>query len=121
MKNNKGFTLVELLAVLTIVVIILLIALPSIYSSVERNRSKSDAQMWKIVEDAAVIYVDLYKGKFDYTKFKNGNCVISTYKLYEMNLTEKTIELSDGKTADLSNYCFRKDFKITNTCTKAAC
>ena len=36
--NNKGFTLIELLAVLVILVVIMSIAIPSITSSVERNK-----------------------------------------------------------------------------------
>ncbi len=38
MKNNKGFTLVELLATITILGIIMLIAVPNIMGTVERNK-----------------------------------------------------------------------------------
>ena len=38
MKNNKGFTLVELLATITILGIIMLIAVPNILGTVERNK-----------------------------------------------------------------------------------
>ena len=40
--NNKGFTLIELLAVLAVMITILLIAIPSISSSIERNKDKFD-------------------------------------------------------------------------------
>lgn len=44
--NNKGFTLVELLAVITILSILMLIAVPNIVGAVKRSRDKT------FVEDA---------------------------------------------------------------------
>ena len=38
MKNEKGFTLVELLATVSILGIIMLIAVPNILGTVERNK-----------------------------------------------------------------------------------
>ena len=40
--NNKGFTLVEILAVLIILVAIMAVAITSITSSVERSKSKQN-------------------------------------------------------------------------------
>lgn len=41
MKNNKGFTLVEVLATVTIMAILMLIAVPSIVNLIEKNKEKS--------------------------------------------------------------------------------
>ena len=54
--NNKGFTLVELLAVLVILIAIMSIAIPSISSSLERSKSKQDTAKQKILESAAELY-----------------------------------------------------------------
>ena len=55
--NNKGFTLVELLAVLVILVAIMGIAIPTISSSLERTKSKQNDARKEIIESAAEQYV----------------------------------------------------------------
>ncbi len=80
--NNKGFTLVELLAVLVILVAIMSIAIPTINSSLERSkasqneqrkkeRSKAsqNEQRKKLLESAAELYVADNKNNID------KNCV----------------------------------------------
>ena len=50
--NNKGFTLIELLTVMIILVTILLIAIPSITSSLSRSEDKQlEAQKAAIVSE----------------------------------------------------------------------
>lgn len=55
--NNKGFTLVELLAVLVILIAITSIAIPSISAALERNKARQDADRIKVLENAAQLYV----------------------------------------------------------------
>jgi len=59
--NNKGFTLVEVLAVLVILSIIMAIAIPSITSSLERSKEKQDESKYKMLESFAEIYVADHK------------------------------------------------------------
>lgn len=47
MKNSKGFTLVELLAVITILAIIMLVAIPNVISIADRNKKESYIQAAK--------------------------------------------------------------------------
>lgn len=61
--NNKGFTLVELLAVLVILIAIMSIAIPSISSSLERSKDKQNEAKIKILESAAELYVTDHKNK----------------------------------------------------------
>lgn len=84
--NNKGFSLVELLAVLVILITILTIAIPSITSSVERNKDKLYQKKKDLIEAQAETYVNLYKNKIDYDGFMNGNCTIDINKLKEVGL-----------------------------------
>ena len=59
--NKKGFTLVELLAVIVILAVIMSIAIPSITSSIERSKDKQKTQIIKLIESAGELYVDKHK------------------------------------------------------------
>lgn len=58
MKNKKGFTLVELLAVITIMCIILLIAFPSTVKLIEQNNQKKYQYYYELIENAAIAYAN---------------------------------------------------------------
>lgn len=98
--NNKGFTLIELLTVMVILVTILLIAIPSITSSLSRSEDKQlEAQKAAIVSDAIINM----KGKdfADYSAFRNGSCVLSVESLYNKGyITEKTAKDEDDNFID---------------------
>lgn len=51
--NNKGFTLVELLAVVVILIIIMLVAIPNMSSSIERRNQKNEAKMKEVIISAS--------------------------------------------------------------------
>lgn len=97
-KDNKGFTIVELLAVLVILITILLIALPSITSTVERNKENMLNKKYDMFEASAETYVSLYKNKINYSSFINGNCVINLNDLVSKGLlTNEDLKDSNGK------------------------
>lgn len=96
-KNNKGFTLVELLAVLVVLITILLIAIPSITSSVERNKNKMLEKKYDIIEAAAETYVNLYKNKINYNSFIQGNCSIDISKIKGVGLLTEEDLTNDNK------------------------
>ena len=50
--NNKGFTLVELLGVIIILMAILYLAIPSLTSSVERSKRKQFEQKKELIISA---------------------------------------------------------------------
>lgn len=79
--NNKGFTLVELLGVLAVLMAIILVAIPSISSSLERNKNKVDEQKREIILSAAEIYVNKHKKEFEYNSFLLGKCGIPVSKI----------------------------------------
>ena len=56
-KRQRGFTLIELIAVLVILTIIRSIAIPSISASIERSKEKQRNAKIKIMESAAEIYI----------------------------------------------------------------
>ena len=75
--NNKGFTLVELLAVIAILIIIMMIALPNISSSIERTKSKQDAAVIKVIKTAGNLYVSDHKNNITETYCLNVSTLIS--------------------------------------------
>ena len=110
--NNKGFTLVELLAVLVVLTTILLIAIPSITSSVERNKEKIRNKKINIIENAGYQYAKKYKNVIpEYNEFINGSCYIDINDIKNVGL----ISDEDRKDADdniISGYLSCKNDNI---------
>ena len=59
--NRKGFTLVELLAVLVILGMVMVIALPAITSSMQRTKKKQNDSRIKLLLSSAEVYVNDHK------------------------------------------------------------
>lgn len=58
-KNNKGFTLVELLAVIVVLAIIMVIATQQINKTINRSRAKSFNEAFNIVvENTRILFVE---------------------------------------------------------------
>ena len=72
--DNKGFTLVELLAVLVILVAIMGIAIPSISSSLERTKDKQNDARLEIIKSAAEMYVTDHKNAVYGNLDEQGKC-----------------------------------------------
>ena len=89
--NNKGFTLVELLAVLVIMIAIASIAIPTINSSLEWSKNNQNEKRKKILESAAELYVSEHKNSFDGTCIKIGTLVSEGY------IDEEASKDADGK------------------------
>ena len=56
--NKKGFTLIELMVVIAILVVIMGIALPNITSSIERSKQKQKNSKIELITSAAELYFD---------------------------------------------------------------
>lgn len=62
-KNQKGLTLIELLAVLVIVGIIAAIAIPAIGGTINNAKTKADKASEQLIEEAALRYLVDHDGK----------------------------------------------------------
>ena len=121
--NNKGFTLVEVLAVLVILVVIMSIAIPNISSSLERSKSKQDDARKKILISAAELYVADNKNTVYNNLDGDGEYRISLDKLVENGyVTEDQVKDSSGDDfkEDIifikpSTFCFEDDAKCLGT------
>lgn len=112
--NNKGFTLVELLAVLVILTAIMGIAIPSISSSLERSKDKQNESRYKILESAAELYVTDYKNTI-YKQFGSDNtCYI---EINELNNYLTADEMKDADGNEITGYII---FTRAHTTTNAS-
>ncbi len=91
--NKKGFTLIELLAVLVILITITLIAIPSITSSLERNKEKQ----YKAKVELIISYAELYAS--DKKININTLCITTDTLLEEGYTTRKELKHPKDETA----------------------
>ncbi len=84
--NNKGFTLVELIAVLAVMLTILLIAIPSISSTIDRNKENLSSKSIDIIKAANEIYVSTYLKKDIKTSYNNGTCYVKITDLINKDI-----------------------------------
>ncbi len=99
--NNKGFTLVELLAVLVILVAIMSIAIPSISSSLERSKSRQEESKKRILESAAELYVTDHRNNIN-----KDTCTIKLETLLDENYIDK--DAAEGPNGeDLKDNCVK--------------
>lgn len=101
--NNKGFTLVELLGVIVVLLAIMLVAIPSIASTYEKNKNKIDDQKKQNIISAAEIYASVHlksNNVAGYNNFLDGSCGISLKDILDEDLITKN-ELKDSKGSDL--------------------
>lgn len=87
--NNKGLTLIELIAAIAVMLIILLISVPSLSAIIERNKGVQDKKNIEILNSAVELYLDMYKTKINrYDDFTTGNCQMPISELKNKDLLE---------------------------------
>ena len=73
--NRKGFTLVELLAVILVIALIATFALPQILTQFSNNSEELSERQIQMIEEAGLVYVELnnddYAGKTSCVELKN--------------------------------------------------
>lgn len=95
--NNKGFTLIEVLAVIVLLAVIMAIALPNITGSLDRQSCKMVKSRAKLIESAAQFYVsDNRTGVKNNLDSTEHWCKISTDKLIETKDIVQS-DLGEGK------------------------
>ncbi|MBQ6495034.1 MAG: type II secretion system protein [Bacilli bacterium] len=109
--NNKGFTLVELIAVLVILISVMMVTIPAVNSSLEKNKDKQLESTKKLLENASEFYVTNNKDRID---FDNTSCYIDINDLvYEQYVDKDAIKNPDGEILEgnvvfyISDYSFR--------------
>lgn len=114
--NNNGFTLVELLAVIVILLIIMGIAIPSITSALSRSEEKQIKAKKELI--LSEVEIRLSKKDGFYGLLKEGSCYLTIDKLKELGwITESMAEDNDGNSITIYVYydTTAKKFKYINT------
>ena len=98
--NRKGFTLVELLAVVVILLAISVIAVSSIGAAIERNKVKQNNAKIAVIESYAKLYYDQHKNSIT-----NGKIELS-----QLELTHS--EIVDANGDEFCGYVSVSNFKF---------
>lgn len=61
MKNNKAFTLIELIATIVIIALIFFVAFPSVYKLMRNNTKTEYENYYNVAKEAAYVYADTQK------------------------------------------------------------
>lgn len=86
--NKKGFTLVELLAVVVILLAISVVAVTSISAAIERSKEKQNDAKIEIIISYAKLYYDEHKNSLN----RNSGCI----ELDKLKLSDAEIIDADG-------------------------
>ena len=100
--NKKGFTLTELMAVITLLALIAIIAFPPLLKQIKGTKSKIDEATENLIITGAVNYVDENKNNFPKVS-GNTYCVI-LQTLVDNNKISKDLVDSKGNKLDLTQY-----------------
>lgn len=75
--KKKGFTLVELLAVIALLALIIVIAVPSVMGVVDKLNGSMIDKKYELIEEAGVLYGTDFKMSVIYSnkKYDNFNCI----------------------------------------------
>lgn len=108
MKNNKGFTLVELLAVIVIISLLMIIAVPSSIAISNKINEKLLTEKLKMTEKAAILWAQdnkkcfLTAGCSEYPSTLDTACVVNTTSktcnmTFEILAVNKYLQYDEGK------------------------
>ena len=97
MKNNKGFTLTELVAVLVILVLLMTMAYPNVANLANTAKSNYDNATKIIIRSAASMYVNNNKEKVDEKIQSDGEYCVPIGSLIAYEYLDSEIHDSEGK------------------------
>ena len=103
-KNKKGFTLVEMLAAIGILLLITILTYPSFNKLNKKTEEKFDYSIKTIVENAAKLYVDNNKELIDEKiTSNNGKYCLPVATLSSYDYLDTPIKKSDGENLNLKS------------------
>lgn len=117
-KNKKGFTLVELLAVIVVLAIIITVASSSVFAIINHIKKETSEEMRKSLGDIAITYVldnfHLQKCSETFSKevFEQGNIAhLSSNGTCAKKITVDTL-VKEGLFEDQKNFCKMTEFVV---------
>lgn len=80
--NKKGYTLVEIIAVIVIIALITTIVILNFDTSIGKNNNKKEEAFINDLEKAACVYIDLKENTaFKNTCYSSGTCTVTVGQL----------------------------------------
>lgn len=100
MKENKGFTLAEVIGVVMLVGILCLISFPSIITQIQNKEKDLDQATKQIIYGAVELYVDTHSN--EYPKVEGKSYCISLQQLIDADYLEEPFKDASGKEIPLT-------------------
>lgn len=108
MKNKRGFTLVELLAVVTLLAAIILVSVPSIINVLRKSEEKDYKEFESAIKRAAELYVERNRDLYPELNNVGGTVNISTNTLITEEYLKQDLENPNDNTP-VTNYYVKID------------
>jgi len=114
--NKKGFTLVELMAVIAIMIFIGLIVTPEVFDIINDNRNKGYLEIERRLEEAAAKYITN-----EYIDSSVDSIIITKEELINKGYIKEVYDLKDNSVCDASIYAYNlnsvAEFNSILTCS----
>ena len=107
--NNKGFTLVEMLAVIVILIAIMAVAIPTISGSLKKNKFNQNERYKRLIEEAASMYVTDNKELVFSNVINNNLCYIDVTDIRDNNYLDDAIFKDTNGNLLLDYVIFNRD------------
>jgi len=109
MKNNKGFTLIEIIAVIVLIAVISLIAFLSVTTVIKNNKIKQLKVFSDNLTNAAEVYITAKKDEFPNFNKAGDITVISSAEMVQAGYLDKNMDNPTGK--ELTDFYIKATIK----------
>lgn len=90
--KNKGFTLIEMLGIITVVGVVLLVVFPNISKSIQSMKESKEKNITDNLKLSAEAYIGIYQDRYPELNQTNGSVQIKIKDLYDSNLLKGRYE-----------------------------
>ncbi len=95
---KKGFTLIEMLGIITVLAILLLLTFPNLNKSLKKTKENKNNNFTNNLKISTEAYVELNRDKFPELNNTNGTVQIKIQELYDANLMKGNYDNLDTST-----------------------
>ncbi len=139
MKNEKGFTLIELLGVVVILAVIMMLAIPNVVNTINKNKKDaliedakkfkaaveskiaSDTSIQKPTADTAVVFMLGKVGNLELSESPYGTVYSKTKSFIVVTKEPKTVTVDNGNTTQSKTYSELVYYVQLVTCETETC
>lgn len=93
--KNKGFTLIEMIGIITVLAVILLVVFPNISNGLKTMKEAKEKNFTDNLKISAEAYIGIYQDNYPELKTPNGSIQIKIKDLYDSNLLKGRYENVD--------------------------